>query len=223
METTTAGITIQAPQLDIHTVAAGGGSRLFFRSGLFVVGPESAGASPGPISYRKNGFLAVTDANLVLGRIIPEFFPHIFGKNEDQPLDRQAAVEAMQKVTDEANDFYRNHANVSRPEMTVAETALGFIDVANETMCRAIRSITQSKGHDTSQHVLACFGGAGGQHACAIAKSLGIESVFVHRYSGVLSAYGLALANVVHEAQEPAAKVFSKGEKRKFLHKFQCS
>ncbi|VDM49570.1 unnamed protein product [Toxocara canis] len=210
METAIAGVTIQAPQLDIHTVAAGGGSRLFFRSGLFEVGPESACATPGPVCYRKNGYLAVTDANLVLGRIIPDYFPHIFGESENEPLDRAAALEAMQHITDEANAFYSAHVDVSRPPMSVEEVALGFIDVANETMCRAIRSITQAKGHDTSRHVLACFGGAGGQHACAIAKSLGMKSVFIHRYSGILSAYGLALADVVHEAQEPAAKVFSK-------------
>ncbi|KHN74521.1 5-oxoprolinase [Toxocara canis] len=210
METAIAGVTIQAPQLDIHTVAAGGGSRLFFRSGLFEVGPESACATPGPVCYRKNGYLAVTDANLVLGRIIPDYFPHIFGESENEPLDRAAALEAMQHITDEANAFYSAHVDVSRPPMSVEEVALGFIDVANETMCRAIRSITQAKGHDTSRHVLACFGGAGGQHACAIAKSLGMKSVFIHRYSGILSAYGLALADAVHEAQEPAAKVFSK-------------
>uniref|UniRef100_F1KRH0 5-oxoprolinase n=1 Tax=Ascaris suum TaxID=6253 RepID=F1KRH0_ASCSU len=210
METTTAGVTIQAPQLDIHTVAAGGGSRLFFRSGLFEVGPESAGATPGPVCYRKNGYLTVTDANLILGRIIPDYFPHIFGENENEPLDRESSFKAMQHITDEANAFYSLNPDSSRAQMSVEETALGFIDVANETMCRAIKSITQSKGYDTSQHMLACFGGAGGQHACAIAKSLGIKTVFVHRFSGILSAYGLALADVVHEAQEPAGKIFTK-------------
>uniref|UniRef100_A0A158R5F5 5-oxoprolinase n=1 Tax=Syphacia muris TaxID=451379 RepID=A0A158R5F5_9BILA len=209
METTTAGITIQAPQLDIHTVAAGGGSRLFFQSGLFVVGPESAGAFPGPICYRNNGHLALTDVNLVLGRILPEYFPKIFGKNEDDSLDKNASIEAMQKLTDEINSYCKkNNLGDFRP-LSIYEVALGFVRVANESMCRPIRALTQEKGYDTSQHMLACFGGAGGQHACAIAKSLGLKTVLVHRYSGILSAYGLALADIVQEVQEPARKSFS--------------
>ncbi|XP_038070278.1 5-oxoprolinase-like [Patiria miniata] len=205
-ETTTAGVTIQAPQLDINTVAAGGGSRLFFRSGLFVVGPESAGAHPGPACYRKGGPLCVTDANLVLGRLRPEFFPSIFGKTEDQPLDMEASVNAFMKLTQEVNEFLASQPEGTKKDpMSMEEVAMGFINVANETMCRPIRALTQAKGHDTSRHVLACFGGAGGQHACDIARSLGMSTVFIHRYSGILSAYGMALADVVHEAQEPCA------------------
>uniref|UniRef100_A0A8C3P9S2 5-oxoprolinase, ATP-hydrolysing n=1 Tax=Chrysemys picta bellii TaxID=8478 RepID=A0A8C3P9S2_CHRPI len=204
-EATTAGIRIQAPQLDINTVAAGGGSVLFFRSGLFVVGPESAGAHPGPACYRKGGPLTVTDANLSLGRLLPHYFPHIFGPGEDQPLSRDAALQGFQELTARVNAFLASQAPGPRPPLTVEEVAMGFIQVANEAMCRPIRSLTEARGHDTSHHVLACFGGAGGQHACAIARALGMKRVFIHRHSGILSAYGLALADVVHEAQEPCS------------------
>lgn len=200
-ETTTAGVTIQSPQLDINTVAAGGGSMLFFRNGLFVVGPDSAGAHPGPACYRKGGPATVTDANLYLGRLLPEFFPRIFGKNEDEPLD----LEASRKVLDELRDQVNKDSGKS---LTTDEVAYGFLTVANEAMTRPIRSITEAKGHDTSKHRLATFGGAGGQHAVAIAESLGIKQILVHRYSSVLSAYGMALADVVDERQEPESKVW---------------
>ncbi|GBP79515.1 5-oxoprolinase [Eumeta japonica] len=170
-EATTAGVTIQAPQLDINTVAAGGGSMLFFRSGMFVVGPESAGAHPGPCCYRKGGPLTVTDTNLVLGRLLPEYFPKIFGASEKEPLDKEASLRNFEKLTTDIN-----------------------------------RALTTARGHDASHHALACFGGAGGQHACAVARSLGISTVLIHKYAGILSAYGMALADVVHEAQEPCAK-----------------
>ncbi|XP_053980363.1 5-oxoprolinase [Hylaeus volcanicus] len=209
-ESTTAGVTIQAAQLDVNTVAAGGGSMLFFRSGLFEVGPESAGAHPGPACYKKNGPLAVTDANLALGRLLPEYFPKIFGPNENEPLDKSRTMESFQKLTDQINEFLANEEHKSKGKMTIEEVAMGFVRVANETMCRPIRALTQAKGYDTSRHVLACFGGAGGQHACAIARSLGMGTVFVHKYAGILSAYGMALADVVEEAQEPSAEVYEK-------------
>jgi len=205
-ETTTAGVTIQSPQLDINTVAAGGGSRLFWRNGLFVVGPESAGAHPGPACYRKGGPLTVTDANLFLGRLLPEFFPKIFGKNEDEGLDEEASKKLFEELTDQINDDLGK-------DMSAEEVAYGFIQIANETMTRPIRSLTEAKGYDTSQHRLATFGGAGGQHAVAIAESLGISQILVHKYSSVLSAYGMALADVVHEVQEPSSAVFSDEEK----------
>ena len=203
-ESTTAGVTIQAPQLDVNTVAAGGGSMLFFRSGLFVVGPESASAHPGPVCYRKGGPLAITDANLCLGRILPEYFPKIFGPTEDQPLDRAGSIAAFEKLTKDINEFDSSKA------MTKEEVAMGYIAVANEAMCRPIRALTQGKGYDTSLHALACFGGAGGQHACSIARALGMKTVIVHKYAGILSAFGMALADVVHEEQVPAALVFSR-------------
>ncbi|KAJ5898609.1 hypothetical protein N7504_008897 [Penicillium tannophilum] len=206
-ETTTAGVTIQSPQLDINTVAAGGGSRLFYRNGLFVVGPESAGAHPGPACYRKNGPLTVTDANLFLGRLVPDFFPSIFGKGENQGLDEQRSRELFEQL---AQDINAEMAQGGQGKaMTPDEVAFGFIKVANETMTRPIRSLTEAKGHDTSKHRLATFGGAGGQHAVAIAESLGIRQILIHRYSSVLSAYGMALADVVDENQEPESKTWS--------------
>ncbi|KAF7505765.1 hypothetical protein GJ744_000436 [Endocarpon pusillum] len=207
-ETTTAGVTIQSPQLDINTVAAGGGSRLFFRNGLFVVGPESAGAHPGPACYRKGGPLTVTDANLFLGRLLPDFFPKIFGKNEDEGLDDRASERLFTELTETIN-------KETNKNMTADEVAYGFIQIANETMTRPIRSLTEAKGHDTSQHRLATFGGAGGQHAVAIAESLGIRQILVHRYSSVLSAYGMALADVVDESQEPDSQVWDEDGKAK--------
>ncbi|KAK6052355.1 hydantoinase/oxoprolinase [Cooperia oncophora] len=163
METTTAGVTIQAPQLDINTVAAGGGSRLFFDNGIFVVGPESVGAHPGPVCYRKGG---------------------------------EASYTAMKEVTEQINKFIRSNPDAIQKEYSVEEAALGFVNVANEEMCRPIRAITQARGYDTSAHVLACFGGAGGQHACAVAQSLGISTVLIHKYASLLSAYGIAMARV---------------------------
>lgn len=206
-ETTTAGVTIQSPQLDINTVAAGGGSRLFFRNGLFIVGPESAGAHPGPACYRKGGPLTVTDANLFLGRLLPDFFPKIFGKNEDQGLDVKASETLFRELTDQINEHIAGGEEDKK--MSVDEVAYGFVKIANETMTRPIRSLTEAKGHDTSQHRLATFGGAGGQHAVAIAESLGIKLILVHRYSSVLSAYGMSLADVVEESQVPESKTWS--------------
>lgn len=206
LESTTAGVTIQAPQLDINTVAAGGGSRLFFRSGLYVVGPESAGANPGPSCYKKGGPLTVTDANLVLGRLFPEFFPKIFGPSENEPLDVEATLSEFLRITDTINQ-YNSEASTAE-HLSVQKVAMGFIRVANEAMCRPIRALTQSRGFDTSRHALSCFGGAGGQHACAIAKELGMKTILIHKYSGILSAYGMALADVVHEAQQPCGLIF---------------
>ncbi|GBG26458.1 5-oxoprolinase [Hondaea fermentalgiana] len=200
-ETTTAGVTIQAPQLDISTVAAGGGSELRYKSGIFSVGPESVGAHPGPVCYRKGGRLAVTDANVALGRLIPDHFPKIFGPKEDESLDAQASKNMFEVLAKEV----AKDTPPEMPEKSAAEVAFGFIQVANEAMCRPIRNLTQMRGYDITKHVLACFGGAGGQHACAIARALGMRKVFIHRYSGILSAYGIGLADVVQDVQEPCA------------------
>ena len=213
-ETETAGVRIQAPQLHIKTVAAGGGSRLFFDSGMFMVGPESAGAHPGPVCYRKNGHLAVTDANLILGRIQPDYFPRIFGPTEDQPLDLAAARAAMAALTQRINSHYQH---TGHEPMSMEQVAMGFIRVANETMVRPIREISVMRGFDIKEHVLATFGGAGAQHACAIARALGITTIFVHRFSGILSAYGIGLADVVAERQQPSAEVYSNASQPRLL------
>ncbi|PIA39036.1 hypothetical protein AQUCO_02700306v1 [Aquilegia coerulea] len=207
LETKIAGAIIQAPQLDINTVAAGGGSKLKFQFGAFRVGPESVGAHPGPVCYRKGGELAVTDANLILGTIIPDYFPSIFGPHEDQPLDVNATRDEFEKLSNSINS-YRKSQDPSAKSMTVEEIALGFVNVANETMCRPIRQLTEMKGHETKNHALACFGGAGPQHACAIARSLGMSEVLIHRFCGILSAYGMGLADVIEEAQEPYSAVY---------------
>ncbi|KIV78692.1 hypothetical protein PV11_06315 [Exophiala sideris] len=199
-ENTTAGVTVMAPQLDINTVAAGGGSILFWRHGLFVVGPDSAGAHPGPACYRKGGPLTVTDTNLFLGRLLPKYFPNIFGPSENEPLDVEIT---RRKFIELAAQINQETGQSKSPE----EIALGFLEVANESMAKPIRALTQARGFDTAAHNLACFGGAGGQHACAIAASLSIQTVIIHKYSSILSAYGMALADVVHEAQEPSSGV----------------
>ncbi|AEY95174.1 FABR114Cp [Eremothecium gossypii FDAG1] len=197
-ETEIAGVTLRSPQLDINTIAAGGSSRLFWENGLFRVGPESAGADPGPVAYRKGGPLTITDANLVLGRLIPEFFPSIFGPNEDQSLDIEATKGKFSELANIINTELGSN-------MTVEEVAYGFICVANESMARPIRKMTEGKGHLLSHHRLVSFGGAGGQHAVAVAHSLGIETVLMHRYSAILSAYGMLLADAVEEEQVPCS------------------
>lgn len=207
LETQTAGVIIQAPQLDINTVAAGGGSKLKFEAGVFKVGPESVSAHPGPVCYRKGGQLAVTDANLLLGRVIPDYFPFIFGPHENEPLDTKATRAAFEALGPVINSYRREQDSLSK-EMSVEQIALGFLDVANEAMCRPIRQLTEMKGFETNKHTLACFGGAGPQHACAIARALGMREVVVHRYCGILSAFGMGLADVVEEAQEPYAAVY---------------
>ncbi|OTB19549.1 hypothetical protein K445DRAFT_326976 [Daldinia sp. EC12] len=213
-ETTTAGVSIQSPQLDINTVAAGGGSMLFWRDGLFKVGPDSAGAHPGPASYRKGGPLTVTDANLFLGRLIPDYFPKIFGPTENLPLDIDIVVQKFEELTAQIN------ADTGR-SMTPLEVAHGFIDVANESMSRPIRALTEAKGFETQQHALATFGGAGGQHACEIAKKLGIKRIVIHKYSSILSAYGMALAEVVQEAQEPSSEILSEESLTRLMARMQ--
>lgn len=202
-ETTLDGITIQSAQLDVNTVASGGSSRLFFRNGLFTVGPESASAHPGPTCYRKGGPLAITDANLVTGRLAVEMFPKIFGPDENQGLDAEASLKAFQELTDEIN---ANSADGRK--LSVDEVAQGFIRVANEIMCRPIRALTEARGYSASKHILASFGGAGGQHACSLARSLGIRTVIIHKYSSILSAYGMALADRVFEHQEPCSETW---------------
>ncbi|ETV88609.1 hypothetical protein H257_00159 [Aphanomyces astaci] len=213
-ESVTANVPIRAPQLDIQTVAAGGGSRLFYKNQLFVVGPESVRAHPGPVCYRKNGYLSVTDANLVTGRIVPQFFPHIFGPLENEPLDVEGTRKAFQTLSDEINASQQT-------AYSVEAIASGFLRVANEAMCRPIRNLTQMRGFDITTHVLACFGGAGPQHACSIAKALGMSKVYIQRYSGILSAYGLSLADSVIDKQWPASCPYVASEKPSLVAKLQ--
>ncbi|KAL4952639.1 Hydantoinase B/oxoprolinase-domain-containing protein [Aspergillus filifer] len=201
-ETTTAGVSVQVPQLAISTVAAGGGSVLAWRKGILAVGPQSAGSHPGPACYRKEGPATITDANLVLGRILPKQFPSIFGPSQDQPLDVNASYEKLTALADEIN---RDQGT----NLSVHEVASGFITVANETMCRPIRALTEAKGYATSDHILAAFGGAGGQHACDIARALGITRVAIHKYSSVLSAYGMALADTTQEERKPCSEILT--------------
>ncbi|OJD31864.1 5-oxoprolinase (atp-hydrolyzing) [Diplodia corticola] len=195
-ESTTAEVTIQSPQLDINTVAAGGGSMLFWQNGLFRVGPQSAGAHPGPACYGNDGPLTITDANCFLGRILPDYFP--------RPLDLQKVKKDFLKLTDVVNE--EKHGD---DKLTPEQVAMGFIQVANATMTRPIRTLSEGRGFETSSHNLACFGGAGGQHATAIARDLGIRRVLIHQLSSILSAYGMALADVVVEKQEPEAVAYT--------------
>lgn len=218
-ETTTAGVSIQSPQLDINTVAAGGGSMLFWKNGLFVVGPESASAHPGPACYRKGGPLTVTDANLFLGRLLPEYFPKIFGPNENEPLDVAITGEKFAELTAVINEEQKSNGRI---EFTPEEVALGFLNVADESMSRPIRALTEARGHNTAVHNLACFGGAGGQHACSVAAVLGISRIIIHKYSSILSAYGMALADVVNEVQQPAADVFNDTTQDMFQSKLEA-
>ncbi|KAL0264261.1 hypothetical protein SLS55_000208 [Diplodia seriata] len=213
-DTTISGTTITSPMLDVKTVAAGGGSILSWRNGLFVVGPESAGAHPGPASYRKGGPLTITDANLFLGRLVPEKFPSIFGPHANEPLDVEVVKQKFHELTDEINDTLEN-------KLTAEEVASGFLAMANETMSRPIRNITEARGFAINKHNLASFGGAGGQHACAIAQILGMPRIIVHKYSSILSAYGIGLADIVSETAVPAAYAFSEKTLDTVLERFE--
>lgn len=187
-ETQVAGVRMRAPMMSIHTVAAGGGSILAFDGSRFRVGPESAGANPGPASYRRGGPLAVTDANVMTGKIQPHHFPKVFGPRADEAL----SLEAVQAK------FGELAQQTGRPPEEVAE---GFINIAVQQMANAIKKISVARGYDVTRYTLQCFGGAGGQHACLVADALGMTRVFVHPLAGVLSAYGMGLAdqNVIRE------------------------
>jgi 5-oxoprolinase (ATP-hydrolysing) len=194
-DTEVAGVRVRAPMMRIHTVAAGGGSILHYEDGRFQAGPDSAGANPGPACYRRGGPLAVTDANLMLGKLQPDFFPSIFGPNQDQPLDRPVVEEKFRALADEIGD--------GRSPEAVAE---GFITIAVENMANAIKKISVQRGYDVTRYLLNCFGGAGGQHACLVADALGMETVLIHPFSGLLSAYGIGLAVVSASRQQALLK-----------------
>ena len=187
-ETQVAGVRMRAPMMSIHTVAAGGGSILAFDGSRFRVGPQSAGANPGPASYRRGGPLAVTDANVMVGKIVPRYFPKVFGAAANEALDGAVVREKFAALA----------AQTGRAAEDVAE---GFISIAVQQMANAIKKISVARGYDVTRYTLQCFGGAGGQHACLVADALGMTRVFVHPLAGVLSAYGMGLAdqNVIRE------------------------
>src|SRR5579862_5781379 len=196
-ETEVAGVRMRAPMMLIHTVAAGGGSILHFDGARFRVGPDSAGANPGPKCYRRGGPLAVTDANVMVGKLIPDFFPKIFGPAQDRPLDADAVRQAFAALAKEIGD--------GRSGEQVAD---GFIKIAVENMANAIKKISVQRGYDVTRYALNCFGGAGGQHACLVADALGMTTVLIHPYSSLLSAYGMGLAEIRATRQQAIEEAF---------------
>jgi 5-oxoprolinase (ATP-hydrolysing) len=188
-ETEVAGVRMRAPMLSIHTVAAGGGSVLHFDGSRYRVGPDSAGADPGPAAYRRGGPLTVTDANVMLGRIQPAYFPRVFGESGDQPLDAEI-------VRDRFTALARRIETAVGDRRSGEEVAAGFLQIAVANMANAIKKISVQRGYDVTRYVLATFGGAGGQHACAVADALAMTKVLIHPLAGVLSAYGMGLADV---------------------------
>lgn len=187
-ETMVAGVRIRAPMMRIHTVAAGGGSICSFDGARFQVGPHSAGAVPGPACYRRGGPLTVTDCNVMLGKIVPGHFPHIFGPDANQPLDTAIVRSKLEEMGAEIAAATGRHLS---PE----EIAEGFVTIAVANMANAIKKISVERGHDVTRYTLACFGGAGGQHACLVADALGMNQIMIHPLAGVLSAYGMGLAD----------------------------
>jgi 5-oxoprolinase (ATP-hydrolysing) len=184
-ESVVAGVRVRAPMMLIHTVAAGGGSIIHYDGARFRVGPDSAGADPGPICYRRGGPLTITDANVMTGKLIPDFFPRIFGPEHDRPLDREAVRKGFKALARKVGDG-----------KTPEEVAEGCMKIAVENMANAIKTISVQRGYDVTEYVLNAFGGAGGQHACLVADALGVSRVLIHPLSGVLSAYGIGLASI---------------------------
>ncbi|TIU19465.1 MAG: hydantoinase/oxoprolinase family protein, partial [Mesorhizobium sp.] len=197
-----AGVRIRAPMMRIHTVAAGGGSILHYEAGRFRAGPDSAGANPGPAAYRRSGPLAVTDANVMLGKLQPDFFPAIFGPSQNEPLDVQTVREKFAALAAEIGD--------GRTPEAVAE---GFVTIAVENMANAIKKISVQRGYDVTEYLLNCFGGAGGQHACLVADALGMEAVLIHPFSGLLSAYGIGLSSIFSSRQQALLKPLAEDSK----------
>ncbi|WP_245485950.1 hydantoinase B/oxoprolinase family protein [Mesorhizobium sp. M5C.F.Ca.IN.020.29.1.1] len=201
-DTEVAGVRIRAPMMRIHTVAAGGGSILHYEAGRFRAGPDSAGANPGPAAYRRGGPLAVTDANVMLGKLQPDFFPAIFGPGQNEPLDVQTVREKFAALAAEIGDGHTPEA--------VAE---GFVTIAVENMANTIKKISVQRGYDVTEYLLNCFGGAGGQHACLVADALGMEAVLIHPFSGLLSAYGIGLSSTFSSRQQALLKPLAEDSK----------
>ena len=188
-ETVVAGVRMRVPMMRIHTVAAGGGSILRFDSGRYQVGPESAGANPGPACYRRGGLLTVTDCNVMLGKIQAHYFPKVFGLNGNEPLDAEVVEQHFAQMAKDIN-------RITGDTRSVQEVAEGFLRIAVDRMANAVKNISVQRGYDITQYTLNCFGGAGGQHACLVADALGITRVLLHPLAGVLSAYGMGLADI---------------------------
>lgn len=201
-ETNVAGARIRAPMMLIHTVASGGGSILNFDGTRYRVGPDSAGAYPGPTSYRNGGPLTVTDCNVMLGKLQPDMFPMIFGPEANQPLDKAAT---LRNFDDLAKQIESDTGNKRSAE----EVAAGFLLVAVQNMANAIKKVSVQRGYDVTNYTLCCFGGAGGQHACLVADELGMKSILVHSFAGVLSAYGMGLADTVVDKQRAIESVLT--------------
>ncbi len=201
-ETNVAGVRLRAPMMLIHTVAAGGGSILHFDGARFRVGPDSAGANPGPCCYRNGGPLAITDCNVMVGKLQPELFPNVFGKMADQPLDKGLVTTKFKTL---ATQIKRDTGDDRTPESVAA----GFLSIAVENMANAIKKISVQRGYDVSEYALCCFGGAGGQHACLVADALAMKKIIVHPFAGVLSAYGMGLADTVVDRQKAIEMVLN--------------
>ena len=195
-ETEVAGVRMRAPMMDIHTVAAGGGSICSFRDGRFQVGPESAGADPGPACYRRGGPLTVTDCNVMLGKLTPDHFPQVFGPEGDQPLDAEVVRQKFETLSEEVA------VATGEAPRSPEDMAEGFLRIAVDNMANAIKKISVQRGHDVTGYTLQCFGGAGGQHACLVADALGMGRVVIHPFAGVLSAFGMGLAELREMVEE---------------------
>ncbi len=200
--TEVAGVRLRAPIMQIHTVAAGGGSICTFDGSKFRVGPESAGANPGPAAYRRGGPLTVTDCNVMVGKLRPDLFPAVFGPNGDERLDRDVVVAKFDVLAKEVE-------RATGQKKSSEEIAAGFLRIAVENMANAIKHISVQRGYDVTEYTLTCFGGAGGQHACMVADSLGMQRVYIHPFAGVLSAYGMGLADVRTMKQAAVEKQLS--------------
>ncbi len=206
-ESVVAGARVRAPMMLIHTVAAGGGSILHYDAARFRVGPDSAGADPGPLAYRRDGPLTITDANVMTGKLQPDFFPRIFGPEQDQPLDAEAVRKAFKSLARKLGDG-----------RSAEEIADGFINIAVANMANAIKTISVERGYDVTEYVLNSFGGAGGQHGCLVADALGIKSVLIHPLSGVLSAFGMGLASLGATRTRSVLKPLDDADSRRRRH-----
>ncbi|WP_166422131.1 hydantoinase B/oxoprolinase family protein [Paraglaciecola sp. 20A4] len=208
-ETQVAGVRMSVPMMSVHTVAAGGGSVLHFDQQRFRVGPESAGAFPGPMSYRNGGPLTVTDANVCLGKVDPRFFPKLFGPEHNQSIDDKVVKTAFNTI-----------AQKQGMDVSGEQVAEGFLTIAIEHMAQAIKKISIERGYDVQQYALTCFGGAGGQHACLVADRLGMQTIFIHPFASILSAYGMGLADIRSQRTETFQHVMAASSMVELQHAF---